>query len=77
MRVAVRCSPAGRTNSVWARSSGFRRRGQPLVECLAVGGGTCTIDGQCGLKARPRHGEAAFTADMDRSTLADVALGMC
>lgn len=48
--------------------------GQPLVECFAVGGGDCSIDGRCRLKARLRHAEAAFLADLDRSTLADIAL---
>ena len=48
--------------------------GQPLVECFAADGGACTIDSQCRLKTRLRHAEAAFLADMDRSTLADVAL---
>lgn len=49
-------------------------RDQPLVDCFSPGGGTCTLDGRCGLKARLRHAEAAFLADMDRATLADVAL---
>ncbi|GAB5373599.1 MAG: nitric oxide-sensing transcriptional repressor NsrR [Acuticoccus sp.] len=48
--------------------------GQPLVECLAADGGACTIDGSCRLKARLRHAEAAFLADLDRATLADIAL---
>ena len=48
--------------------------GQPLVECFAAGGGDCTIDGRCRLKARLRAAEAAFLADLDRSTLADIAL---
>ncbi len=48
--------------------------GQPLVECLSVDGSACTIDGQCRLKARLRAAEAAFLADLDRSTLADIAL---
>lgn len=48
---------------------------QPLVECLASDGGNCVIDdGRCRLKARLRHAEAAFLADLDRSTLADIAL---
>ena len=37
-------------------------------------GGDCTIDGRCRLKARLRSAEAAFLADLDRSTLADIAL---
>jgi len=48
--------------------------GQPLVECLARDGGACTIDGRCRLKGRLRAAEAAFLADLDRSTLADIAL---
>ena len=48
--------------------------GQPLVECLGTGGGACVIDGRCRLKARFRSAEAAFLADLDRSTLADIAL---
>lgn len=48
--------------------------GQPLVDCFGPTGGTCTITNRCGLKARLRSAEAAFLADLDRSTLADVAL---
>ncbi|MCL7466561.1 Rrf2 family transcriptional regulator [Phaeovulum sp. NW3] len=48
--------------------------GQPLVECFASDGGDCTINGRCRLKARLRAAEAAFLADLDRSTLADIAL---
>ncbi|WP_374644219.1 Rrf2 family transcriptional regulator [Tabrizicola sp.] len=48
--------------------------GQPLVECFGPGGGDCSIDGRCRLKARLRAAEAAFLADLDRSTLADIAL---
>lgn len=47
--------------------------GQPLVECFASGG-DCSIAGRCRLKARLRAAEAAFLADLDRSTLADIAL---
>jgi len=47
--------------------------GQPLVECFASGG-DCSIDGRCRLKARLRSAEAAFLADLDRSTLADIVL---
>lgn len=46
---------------------------QPLVECFGIGG-TCTIDGRCRLKGRLRSAEAAFLADLNRSTLADIAL---
>ena len=48
--------------------------GQPLVECFAATGGDCTITGCCRLKTRLRSAEAAFLADLDRSTLADIAL---
>lgn len=48
--------------------------GQPLVECFAATGGDCTITGCCRLKARLRRAEAAFLADLDGSTLADIAL---
>ena len=48
--------------------------GQPLVECFARDGGDCTIDGRCRLKGRLRSAEAAFLAELDRSTLADIAL---
>ncbi len=48
--------------------------GQPLVECFAPDGGDCTIDGRCRLKARLPSAENAFMADLNRSTLADIAL---
>lgn len=48
--------------------------GQPLVECFAPANVDCTIDGRCRLKARLRSAEAVFLADLDRSTLADIAL---
>ena len=48
--------------------------GQALVECFARGGGDCSIDGCCRLKLRLRLAEAAFLAELDRSTLADIAL---
>ena len=48
--------------------------GQPLVECFGADGADCTIQARCGLKARLRSAEAAFLADLDRSTLADIAL---
>ncbi|MDX5350847.1 MAG: Rrf2 family transcriptional regulator [Paracoccaceae bacterium] len=48
--------------------------GQPLVECFATEGNDCTIDGRCRLKARLRSAEAAFLADLERSSLADIAL---
>lgn len=48
--------------------------GQPLVECFQASGGASIIMGCCRLKARQRSAEAAFLADLDRSTLAVVAL---
>lgn len=48
--------------------------GQALTECFGTGGGACTIVGCCRLKARLRSAEAAFLADLDCATLADVAL---
>ncbi|MEP0321919.1 RrF2 family transcriptional regulator [Bauldia litoralis] len=48
--------------------------GQAMVECFGPGGGDCTISGCCRLKARLRSAEAAFLTDLDRSTLADIAL---
>lgn len=48
--------------------------GQALVECFAPGGGDCSVTGCCRLKARLRGAEAAFLAELDRSTLASVAL---
>ena len=48
--------------------------GQILVECFATGGNACTIDGRCRLKARLHAAEARFFDDLDRSTLADIAL---
>lgn len=48
--------------------------GQQLVECLSMDGGACTLDGRCQLKSRLSFAEAAFLAELDRSTLADIAL---
>lgn len=48
--------------------------GQALVDCFAPDGGGCSINGCCRLKARMRSAEAAFLADLDRATLADIAL---
>jgi Rrf2 family transcriptional regulator, nitric oxide-sensitive transcriptional repressor len=48
--------------------------GQSLVECFDATGGACTLDGRCRLKARLRSAEAAFLNDLDRTTLADIAL---
>lgn len=51
-----------------------REAGQILVDCFAGSGGGCSITATCRLKARMQSAERAFLADMDRSTLADVAL---
>ena len=48
--------------------------GQPLVECFQASGGNCSISGCCRLKARLRSAETAFLADLDRATLAEIAL---
>lgn len=48
--------------------------GQPLVNCFPQGGGGCTINGRCLLKTRLHTAESAFFADLDRATLADIAL---
>jgi Rrf2 family nitric oxide-sensitive transcriptional repressor len=47
---------------------------QPLVECFSEGANDCTLDGRCRLKSRLRTAEAAFMADLDRATLADISL---
>ncbi|SEO91902.1 transcriptional regulator, BadM/Rrf2 family [Salinihabitans flavidus] len=47
---------------------------QALVACFGPVPGACTIEGCCRLKARLRSAERAFLADLDRSTLADIAL---
>lgn len=44
---------------------------QALVECFSPGGAACTLTPNCRLKARLAQAEAAFIADLDRSTLAD------
>lgn len=44
---------------------------QALVECFADMGNGCTLTRQCRLKVRLAHAEAAFIADLNRSTLAD------
>ncbi|MBY6163750.1 MULTISPECIES: RrF2 family transcriptional regulator [Roseobacteraceae] len=48
--------------------------GQALVECFQPNGGDCTINGCCRLKTRLRVAEMAFIENLNRSTLADVAL---
>lgn len=48
--------------------------GQSLVECFAPEGGNCSVAGCCRLKSRLRHAETTFIADLNRSTLADIAL---
>lgn len=46
---------------------------QTLVECFAPQGNACTLTPRCRLKARLARAEAAFLADLNRSTLADCA----
>ncbi|NNU82008.1 Rrf2 family transcriptional regulator [Halovulum dunhuangense] len=46
---------------------------QALVECFAARGNTCTLTPRCRLISRLAHAEAAFIADLNRSTLADCA----
>lgn len=48
--------------------------GQPLVECFGTDPGTCSINERCRLRARLRSAETAFLDDLNRSTLADIAL---
>ncbi|WP_375284356.1 Rrf2 family transcriptional regulator [Marinicauda pacifica] len=48
--------------------------GQPLVECFMPGASACTIEGACRLKTRLRRAETVFLDDLNRSTLADIAL---
>ncbi|MDP3961029.1 MAG: Rrf2 family transcriptional regulator [Pseudorhodobacter sp.] len=48
--------------------------GQALVACFGAGGAGCSLIGCCRLKARLHAAEAAFLADLDRTTLADIAL---
>lgn len=50
--------------------------GQALVECFGPDGGDCSITGRCRLKTRLRSAQTAFLNDLDRSTLADIALPM-
>lgn len=44
---------------------------QALVECFLANGNACTLTSRCQLKAKLLHAEAAFIADLNRSTLAD------
>ena len=48
--------------------------GQSLGECLSPDGGACTLDGRCRLKGRLRMAQRVFLAELDRTTLADIAL---
>ncbi|PPB79965.1 BadM/Rrf2 family transcriptional regulator [Albidovulum inexpectatum] len=50
--------------------------GSALVECLGPSG-TCTIDGSCRLKTRLKAAQRAFLDELDRATLADIALPPC
>lgn len=42
-----------------------------MVECQLPDGNACTLSPRCGLKAKLSLAEAAFYADLNRSTLAD------
>ncbi|WP_224825935.1 Rrf2 family transcriptional regulator [Cognatishimia sp. MH4019] len=48
--------------------------GQPLVECLADGSNNCSLDGRCGLKGKLQAAERVFLAELDKTTLADIAI---
>lgn len=48
--------------------------GQALVECFDPANATCSLACQCRLKSRLRAAEQAFLAELDRTTLADIAL---
>lgn len=50
--------------------------GSALVECFDPSG-ACRIDGSCRLKSRLKGAERAFLDELDRSTLADIALPPC
>jgi Rrf2 family transcriptional regulator, nitric oxide-sensitive transcriptional repressor len=47
--------------------------GQALVECFRNDGGACVLTPRCLLKSRLAAATRAFLAELDRSTLADVA----
>lgn len=46
---------------------------QALVACFRPDGGDCALLPGCGLKHRLARAEAAFLAELDRATLADIA----
>lgn len=48
--------------------------GHSLVECFTPESSSCTLHGRCRLTARLRSAESAFLADLNRGTLADIAL---
>ncbi|WP_183628529.1 Rrf2 family transcriptional regulator [Novosphingobium sediminicola] len=49
--------------------------GQALVDCLATGSERdCSLDGKCRLKFRLIAAEQAFYADLDKHSLASIAL---
>jgi len=45
--------------------------GHALVECFSPGASRCTLRAHCRLRARLSSAEAAFVADLNRSTLAE------
>jgi Rrf2 family nitric oxide-sensitive transcriptional repressor len=79
----VKTKRGGGGGAVLAKAPGDLRLGaivrlleedQPLVECLANGANSCTLDGRCGLKGKLRAAELVFLAELDKSSLADIAL---
>lgn len=49
-------------------------RGQHVVECLAKPGSDCPFLGCCAMRHRLRAAEEMFLAELNRATLAEVAL---
>ena len=47
---------------------------QHLVECFSSGDVQCSLDGRCRLKGRLREAENAFLRELDRTSLAEVAI---
>ena len=48
-------------------------QGQPIVECFNDETNSCTVTLNCRLRHRLRAAEAAFLAELDRATLAQIA----
>lgn len=47
---------------------------QPIAECFSATRNSCSLDGRCRLKGRLQAAEAAFLAELDGTSLADIAL---